>query len=127
MLPEDRTFTIPAVDPPPGGLHIRPADLPRPESETRLTHKLRAVEVQTDALRTRSFTVDASVSNNFDQGALQRTGRAYDVALQGKGWLAVQMPDGSEAYTRNGSFEVSSEGLLVTHNGLPVFSDGSLI
>ena len=87
-------------------------------------HKLRAVEVQTEALRTRAFTVDASVANNFDQGALQRTGRAYDVALQGKGWLAVQMPDGSEAYTRNGSLDVSANGILQTHDGKPVLGDG---
>ena len=87
-------------------------------------HKLRAVEVQTEALRTRAFTVDASVANNFEQGALQRTGRAYDVALQGKGWLAVQMPDGSEAYTRNGSLDVSANGILQTHDGKPVLGDG---
>ena len=87
-------------------------------------HKLRAVEVQTEAMRTRAFTVDASVANNFDQGALQRTGRAYDVALQGKGWLAVQMPDGSEAYTRNGSLDVSANGILQTHDGKPVLGDG---
>ena len=87
-------------------------------------HKLRAVEVQTEAMRTRAFTVDASVANNFEQGALQRTGRAYDVALQGKGWLAVQMPDGSEAYTRNGSLDVSANGILQTHDGKPVLGDG---
>ena len=87
-------------------------------------HKLRAVEVQTEAMRTRSFTVDASVANNFEQGALQHTGRAYDVALQGKGWLAVQMPDGSEAYTRNGSLDVSANGILQTHDGKPVLGYG---
>ena len=87
-------------------------------------HKLRAVEVQTEALRTRAFTVDASVANNFDQGALQHTGRAYDVALAGKGWLAVQMPDGSEAYTRNGSLDVSANGILQTHDGKPVLGYG---
>ncbi len=90
-------------------------------------HKLRAVEVQTEALRTRAFTVDASVANNFDQGALQHTGRAYDVALAGKGWLAVQMPDGSEAYTRNGSLDVSANGILQTHDGKPVLGDGGPI
>jgi flagellar basal-body rod protein FlgF len=58
-------------------------------------HKLRAVEVQTEALRTRAFTVDASVANDFTEGPLQFTGRPFDVALAGKGWLAVQMPDGS--------------------------------
>ena len=87
-------------------------------------HKLRAVEVQTEAMRTRAFTVDASVANNFEQGALQHTGRAYDVALAGKGWLAVQMPDGSEAYTRNGSLDVSANGILQTHDGKPVLGDG---
>ena len=87
-------------------------------------HKLRAVEVQTEAMRTRAFTVDASVANNFEQGSLQHTGRAYDVALAGKGWLAVQMPDGSEAYTRNGSLDVSANGILQTHDGKPVLGDG---
>lgn len=87
-------------------------------------HKLRAVEVQTEAMRTRAFTVDASVANNFEQGALQHTARAYDVALAGKGWLAVQMPDGSEAYTRNGSLDVSANGILQTHDGKPVLGDG---
>ena len=90
-------------------------------------HKLRAVEVQTEAMRTRAFTVDASVANNFEQGSLQHTGRAYDVALQGKGWLAVQMPDGSEAYTRNGSLDVSANGILQTHDGKPVLGDGGPI
>ena len=90
-------------------------------------HKLRAVEVQTDALRTRSFTVDASVSNNFDQGALQRTGRAYDVALQGKGWLAVQMPDGSEAYVRTASMNVDALGILRAGNGMPIMGNGGPI
>ena len=87
-------------------------------------HKLRAVEVQTEAMRTRAFTVDASVANNFEQGSLQHTGRAYDVALAGKGWLAVQMPDGSEAYTRNGSLDVSANGILQTHDGKPVLGYG---
>ncbi|MBS0555260.1 MAG: flagellar hook-basal body complex protein, partial [Proteobacteria bacterium] len=69
-------------------------------------HKLRAVEVQTEALRTRAFTVDASVVNDYTAGPMQYSGRPYDVAVAGKGWLAVQMPDGSEAYTRNGSLEL---------------------
>ncbi|HHW62431.1 MAG TPA: flagellar basal-body rod protein FlgF [Rhodocyclaceae bacterium] len=90
-------------------------------------HKLRAVEVQTDALRTRAFTVDASVATDFDEGSLQFTGRPYDVALAGKGWLAVQMPDGTEAYTRNGSLEVSANGILQTRDGRPVLGDGGPI
>jgi flagellar basal-body rod protein FlgF len=90
-------------------------------------HKLRAVEVQTEALRTRSFTVDASVATDFGEGSLQFTGRPYDVALAGKGWLAVQMPDGREAYTRNGSLQVSPNGILQTRDGKPVLGDGGPI
>jgi flagellar basal-body rod protein FlgF len=90
-------------------------------------HKLRAVEVQTEAMRTRAFTVDASVATDFGEGSLQFTGRPYDVALAGKGWLAVQMPDGTEAYTRNGSLEVSPNGILQTRDGKPVLGDGGPI
>lgn len=90
-------------------------------------HKLRAVEVQTDAHRTRAFTVDASVANDFAPGVLQYTGRPYDVALDGKGWLTVQMPDGTEAYTRNGSLEVSPNGVLQTRDGRPVIGEGGPI
>lgn len=90
-------------------------------------HRLRAVEVQTDALRTRAFAVDASIATDFTPGPLQFTGRSYDVAIEGKGWLAVQMPDGTEAYTRNGSFEISPNGVLQTRDGRPVTGEGGVI
>jgi flagellar basal-body rod protein FlgF len=86
-------------------------------------HRLRAVEVQTDAMRTRSFTVDASIATDFTTGPLQFTGRSYDVAIEGKGWFTVGMPDGSEAYTRNGNFEVSPNGVLQTRAGQPVLGE----
>ncbi len=87
-------------------------------------HKLRAVEVQTEAMHTRAFVVDASVATDFTPGTLQYTGNPYDVAVEGKGWLTVQMPDGTEAYTRNGSLEVSANGILQTRDGRPVVGDG---
>ncbi len=87
-------------------------------------HKLRAVEVQTEAMHTRAFVVDASVATDFTPGTLQYTGNPHDVAVEGKGWLAVQLPDGSEAYTRNGSLEVSANGILQTRDGRPVVGDG---
>ena len=90
-------------------------------------HKLRAVPVQGEGLATRAFVVDASVATNFDAGPLQQTGRALDVAVEGRGWLAVQLPDGSEGYTRDGSFELSANGVLQTRNGLPVLGDGGPI
>lgn len=94
-------------------------------------HRLRAVPVQsTNApapLATRAFVVDASVGNDFTPGSMQFTGRALDVAIDGKGWLAVALPDGSEAYTRNGSLELSAEGVLQTRSGIPVQGDGGPI
>lgn len=90
-------------------------------------HRLRAVPVQNTSLATRAFVVDASVQDDLSPGPLQFTNRTFDVAVQGKGWLSVQMPDGSEAYTRNGSLEVSANGILQTRGGLPVLGSGGPI
>lgn len=90
-------------------------------------HRLRAVPVVSDALPSRAFVVDASVGNDFSAGPLQLTGRPLDVAVNGKGWFAVQLPDGSEGYTRNGNFELSDAGVLQTRDGLPVLGDGGPI
>lgn len=94
-------------------------------------HRLRAVQVQTknqpQALATRAFVVDASTHTNFESGTLQFTGRNMDMAVTGKGWIALSMPDGTEAYTRNGSFEADVNGVLQNRNGLPVMGDGGTI
>lgn len=90
-------------------------------------HRLRAVPVQNAPMPSRAFVVDASVSNDFASGPLQHTNRPLDMAIHGAGWFAVQMPDGSEAYTRNGSFEVSPNGILQTRTGLPVLGGGGPI
>ena len=60
---------------------------------------------------------------NARAGSQQVTGNAMDVSLAAGHWLAVQGPDGSEAYTRNGALEVTAEGQLVTANGLAVLSE----
>lgn len=90
-------------------------------------HRFRAVPVLGEGMPTRAFVVDASVSDVMDQGPLMFTGRNLDVALSGKGWLAVQLPDGSEAYTRAGSLDVGVTGLLQTKAGNPVMGDGGPI
>jgi flagellar basal-body rod protein FlgF len=94
-------------------------------------HRLRAVQVQSNAaqkgLPTRAFVVDASTHSDFASGPMLFTGRSFDLAVQGAGWMAVQTPDGSEAYTRNGSFELNVNGVLQTRNGLPVQGDGGPI
>src|SRR5919199_3581992 len=64
----------------------------------------------------------ADIAHDFLPGALQATGNPLDVALQGDGFFQVTMPDGSTAYTRDGSFGVDANGQLVTSGGLPVQS-----
>jgi flagellar basal-body rod protein FlgF len=90
-------------------------------------HRFRAVEVIGEGTPTRAFVVDASVSDVFDEGPLMFTGRNLDVAVQGRGWLSVQLPDGSEAYTRAGSLEVDEAGQLKTKSGHLVLGDGGPI
>ncbi|KEZ78030.1 flagellar basal-body rod protein FlgG [Salinisphaera hydrothermalis] len=54
------------------------------------------------------------------QGSLEQTGNSKDVAIEGKGFFAIQMPDGSTAYTRDGGFQLDQNGQLVTASGFPV-------
>lgn len=54
------------------------------------------------------------------QGNLQQTGNELDVAISGPGFFQVLMPDGTTAYTRDGSFQRDSQGQLVTASGFPV-------
>ncbi|MBC3932852.1 flagellar basal-body rod protein FlgF [Undibacterium curvum] len=87
----------------------------------------RAVPVQNAEIPTRAFVVDSTVGADFTTGAMQITGRELDVAVQGKGWLVVERPDGSEAYTRAGSLKLSENGVLQTQNGQNVLGDGGPI
>ena len=80
--------------------------------------------VQGAPLPTRAFVVDSTTGSDFRAGAIQHTGRDLDMAVQGRGWLAVQAADGTEAYTRNGSLRMDENGILQTHNGLNVLGDG---
>jgi flagellar basal-body rod protein FlgG len=54
------------------------------------------------------------------QGDLKNTGNSLDIAIQGKGFLQVEMPDGTFAYTRDGSLQVDQNGQLVTAGGYPI-------
>ena len=84
----------------------------------------RAADVLGDGLPTRSFVVDSTPGADFTPGPIQHTGRDLDVAVEGAGWIAVQLADGSEAYTRNGSLQVNVNGVLQTRSGLNVLGDG---
>lgn len=61
-----------------------------------------------------------ATAKNFEQGSQQQTGRALDVMVNGRGFFEVQMPDGTSAYTRDGSFKINQDGELVTNSGYPV-------
>jgi flagellar basal-body rod protein FlgG len=56
----------------------------------------------------------------FSQGELVQTNNPLDIAVQGRGMLQVTMPDGTVAYTRDGSFHLNSDGQIVTNSGYPL-------
>lgn len=57
---------------------------------------------------------------NFSQGGLNQTGNNLDLAVNGQGFFQVQMPDGTTAYTRDGSLQLDAQGQLVTSSGFAV-------
>ena len=59
----------------------------------------------------------ASTQKQFSMGALQNTERSLDMAIQGRGFFQITMPDGSVGYTRTGSFSVDQNGQIVTAQG----------
>jgi flagellar basal-body rod protein FlgF len=83
----------------------------------------RSVPLRGDGATTRVFALTATAGFKDTPGPTQYTGRNLDAAARGQSWFGVQGLDGTEAYTRNGAFEVSPEGNLVTGNGLTVLSD----
>jgi flagellar basal-body rod protein FlgF len=87
----------------------------------------RSVPLVGEGLATRAFVVDSTSGTDFTPGVMQPTGRSLDVALDGKGWLAVQDANGNEAYTRSGSFQVLPNGILQTRGGLNVMGDAGPI
>ncbi len=62
----------------------------------------------------------SATGSSFKQGPLQATGNVTDMAIVGPGFFAVERPDGTTAYTRDGSFKLDAAGLLVTHDGYPL-------
>ena len=86
-------------------------------------NNFRAVPVVGDEVATRAMVVATTPGADMRSGPLMATGRALDVAVSGDGWLTVQMPDGSEAYTRVGNLQVGADGQLMTMNGRPLLGD----
>ncbi|MBI5889473.1 MAG: flagellar basal-body rod protein FlgF [Nitrosomonadales bacterium] len=87
----------------------------------------RSVPLNGEGLPTRSFVVDSTAGTDFSPGVMQSTGRELDVAVDGKGWIAVEDASGKEAYTRNGALQVLPSGILQTSGGLNVVGDAGPI
>lgn len=58
-----------------------------------------------------------ATQKDFDQGSFLNTENNLDIAIQGRGFFQVLLPDGNQAYTRAGNFQLDSTGQLVTPNG----------
>ncbi|WP_437884217.1 flagellar basal body rod protein FlgF [Pseudomonas sp. LRF_L74] len=84
----------------------------------------RSMQVFGDSFPSRVYAMSERPGTDFTPGPLVETGRDLDVAVQGNGWIAVQAPDGSEAYERTASMQVDALGILRTGNGTPVLGDG---
>jgi len=61
-----------------------------------------------------------AVTKMFSQGNFKETGNNLDLAITGNGFFKVQLPDGTEAFTRNGSFKLDANGQMVTSDGYPL-------
>lgn len=84
----------------------------------------RAVPIRGDGATTRVFSAEANSGYLDRPGQVQRTGRPMDAMAKDNAWFAVQGLDGTEAYTRAGSMEVTPEGNVVNGSGLQMLSDG---
>jgi flagellar basal-body rod protein FlgG len=61
-----------------------------------------------------------STERIFTQGSLTQTSNTLDIAINGEGFFQIQMPDGTLAYSRDGSFQQDSQGQVVTSSGYPL-------
>jgi len=80
-----------------------------------------------DGYPARVYAMSERPATDFTPGTLQETGNELDVAIEGQGWLAVQAPDGSEAYVRTASMKIDALGMLRTGSGLPVLGNAGPI
>ncbi|MDX1656220.1 MAG: flagellar basal-body rod protein FlgF [Candidatus Competibacteraceae bacterium] len=83
----------------------------------------RSMPVMGEGLPSRVFAMGERAGVDFTPGPVTSTARELDVAVDGEGWIAIQAPDGGEAYTRAGDLRISAAGLLTTGAGHPVLGE----
>jgi flagellar basal-body rod protein FlgF len=87
----------------------------------------RSMPVFGPGLPSRAYAMTERPGINYAPGPVETTGRNLDIAIEQDGWIAIQSPDGTEAYTRAGNMRLSSTGLLVTGAGHPVLGNAGPI
>ncbi len=90
-------------------------------------NQFRSMPVFGEGHPTRVYAMNERPATNFSKGQMQQTGNDLDIAVNDQGWIAVQSPDGSEAYTRRGDLKVNANGILTNGAGLPVIGNGGPI
>ncbi|AWL12576.1 Flagellar basal-body rod protein [Saliniradius amylolyticus] len=83
----------------------------------------RAMPAFGEGLPTRVFAMTESPGSDMEGGAMIKTDRDLDIAIQGKGWFSVQDQNGEEAYTRAGNLKLSAQGVLEDGHGNMVIGD----
>ncbi len=86
-----------------------------------------SVPINGPGYASRVYGVATGQGIDTSSGPVIGTGRDLDIAINGDGWIAIQGPDGNEAYTRAGDLRVDSLGLLQTGTGRPVMGNGAPI
>ena len=80
-----------------------------------------------EGLNSRVFVQSERPGYDLSEGGLMTTGNDLDIAVKGEGWITVQRPDGSEAFTRAGDLRVNVNGLLENGRGFQVMGDNGPI
>ncbi len=87
----------------------------------------RAMPVFGDGYPSRVFALQERPGYRFEGGSMINTGNDFDVAIKGKGWIAVVGADGQEAYTRRGDLKINANGLLENGAGKLILGNGGPI
>ena len=87
-------------------------------------HSFSSVPIEGPGIESRVNAVVEAYGTDLSAGAVLSTGRDLDIAIQGRGFFAVQAPDGTEAYSRAGDLHLDTGGLLRTGAGHLILGDG---
>lgn len=88
---------------------------------------VRSMQLYGPGYQSRVYAQETTAGVDHESGRIMQTGRDLDLAIQGEGYIAIQAPDGTEAYTRAGDLKIDSAGFLKTGAGHSVMGNGGLV